>query len=106
MPWGTSPADDRLVQELAPIVEVQTGYRVGYFTHRGPQSGEDVGVGVVTDGAGEHPAGVHIGQVQRAGELALECGPAVRDGIALEETGFGFHFVGGFTDRDRISQQR
>ena len=42
-------------------------------------------MGVVAHGAGEDPADMHIGQVQGAGELAFECGPAMSDGVAFEE---------------------
>lgn len=49
------------------------------------EPGEDVGTGVVADGAGEHPSDVHVGQVQGVGELAFERRTAMGDGVALEE---------------------
>ena len=58
------------------------------------QCAEDVGVGVVAHAAGEDPAGAHIGQVQRAGELTFERWPAVRDGVAFEEPRDGLDLIG------------
>lgn len=51
------------------------------------EPGEDVGTGVVADGAGEHPSDVHVGQVQGVGELAFERRTAMGDGVALENPG-------------------
>ncbi len=48
---------------------------------------------VVAHRAGEHPPGVHVGEVQRAGELSLQRGAAVGDGVALEEARFGLDIV-------------
>jgi hypothetical protein len=56
------------------------------------QCAQDVGVGVVAQGAGEYPAGMDIGEVQGAGELALQCWAAMRDRIALEEIASSEHF--------------
>ena len=61
---------------------------------------------VVAHGAGEHPPGVHIGQVQGPGELALEGRAAVRDGVALEEPRLGLDLIAGLADLDRGPQQR
>jgi hypothetical protein len=46
-----------------------------------------------------------VGEVDRPGELAFESWSAVRDGIALEETGLVFHLISCFADLDRIAQQ-
>ena len=48
--------------------------------------------------AGENLPGVHAGQVQRPGELALQGRAAVRDGVALEEPRLGLHLVTGLAD--------
>jgi hypothetical protein len=48
---------------------------------------------------------MHIGEIQGAGELALQCWAAMRDRIALEEAGFVFYLIACLTDFDRISQQ-
>ena len=63
-------------------------------------------MGVVAHGAGEDPAGVHIGQIQGPGELAFERRPAVGDGVALEEPWRSFDLIAGFADLDRRAQQR
>ena len=78
----------------------------GISSHAGLQRGQDVDVRVVAHRAGEHPPGVHVGQVQGAGELALQGRAAVRDGVALEEPGLGLDLVAGLADLDRGPQQR
>jgi hypothetical protein len=65
-----------------------------------------VGVGVVTHGAREGPAGVHAGQVQGPGELAFECWPAVGYRVSFETAWRRVDLVGGLTDLDRRAQQR
>ena len=58
----------------------------------------------VTHGAGEYPADMCIGEVQGASELAFEGRPAMRDRVALEETGSVF-YLSCPTDLYRIRQQ-
>ncbi len=62
-------------------------------------------MGVVADGTGEHPSDVHVGQVQCAGELTLECRTAMGDGVALEEPRLRLDLIAGFADLDRIAKQ-
>ncbi len=69
------------------------------------EPGEDVGTGVVADGAGEHPSDVHVGQVQGVGELAFERRTAMGDGVALEEPRLRLDLIAGPANLDRITQQ-
>jgi hypothetical protein len=62
-------------------------------------------MGVIADRAGEHPSGMHVGQVQCAGELALERRAAVRHGIPLEEPRLRLDLIASSADFDRIAQQ-
>lgn len=66
------------------------------------EPGEDVGTGVVADGAGEHPSDVHVGQVQGVGELAFERRTAMGDGVALEEPRLRLDLIAGPANLDRI----
>lgn len=100
------PRDHGLVEEPGASVEVQPGHRHRDLLHACLERAQDVDVGVVAHGPGEHPPGVHAGQVHRAGELALQRRPAVRDGGALEESGLGFDLVTGLADLDRGAQRR
>ena len=100
------PRDDGLVEELAAVVEVQSGDLERHLLHAGLQRAEDVDVSVVAHGAGEHPPGVDVGEVQGAGELALQDRAAVRDSVALEEPRLGLDLVAGPADPDRGPQQR
>ena len=102
----TGPGDDGLVEELRAVVEVQTRDGEGDFLHARLQGGQDVDVRVVAHRAGENPPGVHAGQVQGPGELALQRRPTVLDGVALEKPRLGFDLVTGLTDLDRGPQQR
>ena len=81
--------------------KVQPRHRERNLLHAGLQRVQDLGVGVIAHGVVEHPPGVHVGQIHRAGELTLERRAAVRDGVAFEEPGLGLDLVTGLADRDR-----
>lgn len=80
------------------------GYRTPAAVPVPGEDDEDVDVGVVVHRARHDPAGVHVGQVQRAGELALQRRPAVRHGFALEEPRLGLDLVAGPAQGDRGAQ--
>ena len=100
------PLDDGLVEELGAVVEVQTGYLDKGFPARRPAERPGCGCARCCARAGEDPPGVHVGQVQGAGELALEGRAAVRDGVALEEPRLGLDLIACLADLDRRPQQR
>lgn len=62
-------------------------------------------VGVVADRVGVDPAGVHVGEVHGARELALQARSAVGHRVDLEEPGLGLDLVTGLADGDRVTQQ-
>jgi hypothetical protein len=66
----------------------------------------NVQVSVIPDRAGVRPASVHIGEINRSTELALQHGPAVCHGVAFEEARHLLDLVAGFPDRDRVTQER
>ena len=59
---------------------------------------------VVADRSGEHPAGVHVGEVHRAAELTLQRQTAVSECVDFEETGLGFDLVTGLASGDGVTQ--
>ena len=95
------PADQVVVDKFGSVVAVDAcdGER------KPVEHAQDVNVGVVADRSGEHPAGVHVGEVHRAAELTLQRRNAVSEGVYLEETGLGFDFVTGLVDGDGVAQQ-
>ena len=99
------PADDGLVEEFGTVIKVHTAYCISDFSDSSLECFPYVGAGVITDRTGEHPSGVHVGQIQGAGELPFEGGAAVRNGITLEEPRLCGDLIPSFADLDRIAQQ-
>ena len=99
------PSHEVVVDEFAAVIAVDAGDIEGHGGGEEVECCEDVLVGVIADGVGKDPSGVDVGEVHGAAELAFECWSAVGDGIDFEESWFGFDFVTGFADGDRVTQQ-
>lgn len=100
----SGPVVEVVVDELGPVVEVESGHQVGHRVHELCAGIDDVGRGVVLHRVGIDPPGVHVGVVHAAGELAVEGRAAVGDGIDFEEAGFVVEFVTGLGHGDGVTQ--
>ena len=80
--------DEVVVDELGAVVAVDAGHGERNVLDERVERGQDMDRGVVADRAGEHPAGVDVGEVHGAGELALQGGAAVGDGVGGPADGF------------------
>ena len=94
-----------MVDELRAVVAIDARHGERHRLNERVESGQHVHAGVVPDGMGVHPAGVHAGEVHTPGELALQGGPAMGDRVDLEEPGFALDLVTGLAYLDRLAQQ-
>lgn len=101
----TGPRDDLVVDELGPVVTIQSRDIKRQRSLESFERGNHVYAGVIAQHFQVRPTRIHAGCGQRSRELTLQCRPAMRDRVTLQKPRLCFGFITGFPDLDRGTQQ-